>query len=53
VVYFFIFGAGTYYLLRMMGKPAADRQLGLKDGPIRTAAITPVQQTGRAVTVDK
>jgi cytochrome d ubiquinol oxidase subunit I len=53
VVYFFVFGAGTFYLLRMMGKPAADRQLGLKDGPIRTAAITPVQQTGRAVTVDK
>jgi cytochrome d ubiquinol oxidase subunit I len=53
VVYFFIFGAGTFYLLRMMGKPAADPQLGLKDGPIRTAAITPVQQNGRTVTVDK
>ena len=44
VVYFFIFGAGTFYLLRMMNKPAGTLHLGLKDGPIRTAGITPVQQ---------
>ncbi|WP_372988928.1 cytochrome ubiquinol oxidase subunit I [Sulfitobacter sp.] len=44
VVYFFIFGAGTFYLLRMMNKPAGTLYLGLKDGPIRTAGITPVQQ---------
>ena len=41
VVYFFVFGAGTFYLLRMMNKPAATAHLGLKDGPIRTAGITP------------
>jgi cytochrome d ubiquinol oxidase subunit I len=45
VVYFFIFGAGTFYLLRMMNKPASTLHLGLKDGPIRTAGITPIQQT--------
>lgn len=45
IVYFFIFGAGTFYLLRMMNQPAATPHLGLKDGPIRTAGITPVTQT--------
>jgi len=44
VVYFFVFGAGTFYLLRMMGKAPATPRLGLRDGPIRTAGITPVQQ---------
>ena len=37
VVYFFVFGAGTFYILRMMNKRADTPQLGLKDGPIRTA----------------
>ena len=45
VVYFFVFGAGTFYLLRMMNKPAATPRLGLRDGPIRTAGITPIMQT--------
>jgi cytochrome d ubiquinol oxidase subunit I len=45
VVYFFVFGAGTFYLLRMMNKPTATPHLGLKDGPIRTAGITPIMQT--------
>ena len=45
VVYFFIFGAGTFYLLRMMNKPAATPHLGLQDGPIRTAGTTPIAQT--------
>ena len=44
IVYVFIFGAGTFYILRMMGKPAATPALGLKDGPIRTAGITPAPQ---------
>ncbi|SMY09435.1 cytochrome ubiquinol oxidase subunit I [Flavimaricola marinus] len=47
VVYFFIFGAGTFYLLRMMNKPASTPHLGLEDGPIRTAGLTPVMQTDR------
>jgi cytochrome d ubiquinol oxidase subunit I len=37
VVYFFVFGAGTFYILRMMNKRADTPKLGLKDGPIRTA----------------
>ena len=38
IVYFFVFGAGTYYILSMMNKPATTSHLGLKDGPIRTAS---------------
>ncbi|MGJ8594402.1 cytochrome ubiquinol oxidase subunit I [Sulfitobacter sp.] len=45
VVYFFIFGAGTFYLLRMMNAPAGKPDPELKDGPIRTAGITPIAQT--------
>ncbi|MDA9865056.1 cytochrome ubiquinol oxidase subunit I [bacterium] len=41
VVYFFVFGAGTFYLLRMMNKPPATSKLGLRDGPIRTATRAP------------
>jgi cytochrome d ubiquinol oxidase subunit I len=37
VVYFFVFGAGTFYILRIMNKPASTQQFGLEDGPIRTA----------------
>ena len=42
VVYFFVFGAGTFYLLRMMSKAPATKRLGLRDGPIRTTGIAPV-----------
>ena len=41
VVYFFVFGAGTWYLLHMMHKAPGTAKLGLRDGPIRTAGITP------------
>ncbi|SDI53566.1 cytochrome ubiquinol oxidase subunit I [Alloyangia pacifica] len=41
VVYFFVFGAGTFYLLRMMRKSPDTARLGLRDGPIRTAGIMP------------
>lgn len=44
VVYFFVFGAGTFYILRMMNKKPATSDLGLNDGPIRTAGITPAAQ---------
>ena len=40
VVYFFVFGAGTIYLLAMMNKPPETPNLGLRDGPIRTLALT-------------
>jgi len=41
VVYFFVFGAGTFYILRMMNKRPATPNLGLRDGPIRTAGMAP------------
>ncbi|ABN79030.1 cytochrome bd ubiquinol oxidase, subunit I [Cereibacter sphaeroides WS8N] len=41
VVYFFVFGAGTFYLLRMMSMTPGTERMGLRDGPIRTAGITP------------
>ena len=44
VVYFFIFGAGTLYLLAMMNRRVAAPTQELRDGPIRTAGITPVMQ---------
>ncbi|MDG2451575.1 MAG: cytochrome ubiquinol oxidase subunit I [Paracoccaceae bacterium] len=44
VVYFFVFGAGTFYILRMMGKEPGTIKLGLDVGPIRSAGITPAQQ---------
>lgn len=42
IVYFFVFGAGTYYLLRMMNKPVRQvAEQSLRDeGPIRTAGVT-------------
>ncbi|WP_146591915.1 cytochrome ubiquinol oxidase subunit I [Puniceibacterium confluentis] len=45
IVYFFVFGAGTFYILRMMSKPPGTLRLGLNDGPIRSAGVTPAQQT--------
>jgi cytochrome d ubiquinol oxidase subunit I len=40
VVYFIIFGAGTFYLIRLMGKtPEGGEEEEL--GPIRTSGITP------------
>ncbi|NOX95444.1 MAG: cytochrome ubiquinol oxidase subunit I [Alphaproteobacteria bacterium] len=44
VVYFFVFGAGTFYILRMMSKPPGAAKLGLNVGPIRAAGITPALQ---------
>ncbi len=46
IVYFFVFGAGTYYIMRMMNKTpgAIDVKMGLNKGPIRAAGITPAQQ---------
>ena len=44
IVYFFVFGAGTLFILKMMNKPAATDRLGLREGPIRTAAMSPEAQ---------
>ena len=45
VVYFFVFGAGTFYILRLMGRtPGGDQPDATGEGPIRTAGVTPAPQ---------
>lgn len=47
VVYFAVFGAGTFYILRLMSRPPDPAEEGVSDtldGPIRTAGTTPAQQ---------
>nr|CAD6406635.1 cytochrome ubiquinol oxidase subunit I [Rhizobium sp. Q54] len=44
IVYFLIFGAGTFYLLRLMSRLPRDPMGDLDEGPIRTAGITPAPQ---------
>ncbi|MBD9373935.1 cytochrome ubiquinol oxidase subunit I [Rhizobium sp. ARZ01] len=41
IVYFLVFGAGTFYILRLMGRLPRDPMPELEDGPIRSAGITP------------
>lgn len=41
VTYFIMFGAGTWYILRLMNKPATGDEEVAESGPIRTAGITP------------
>jgi cytochrome d ubiquinol oxidase subunit I len=43
VVYFFVFGAGFFYLLRLMNR-APDTDHGEIKGPTRSAGITPASQ---------
>ncbi|MCB5200807.1 cytochrome ubiquinol oxidase subunit I [Loktanella sp. TSTF-M6] len=47
VVYFFVFGAGTFYIMRLMGKDVGAPKNLEDNGPTRTAGITPVQQVDR------
>mgnify|MGYP005842993945 CR=1 FL=1 len=45
VVYFFIFGAGTFYILRLMNKsPGANGPDATTDAPLRSSGITPAPQ---------
>ncbi len=46
IVYFIVFGAGTFYILRLMGRLPRDPMPDLDDGPIRTSGTTPASQTG-------
>ncbi|MCM2473341.1 cytochrome ubiquinol oxidase subunit I [Rhizobium sp. CG5] len=45
IVYFLVFGAGTFYILRLMARLPRDPMADLDDGPIRTSGITPAAQT--------
>jgi cytochrome bd ubiquinol oxidase subunit I len=41
VVYFFVFGAGIFYILRLMARLPRDPLPGLTEGPIRAAGVNP------------
>lgn len=42
VVYFFVFGAGVFYLMKLMGKTPEPGEAGLPENqPTRTTGITP------------
>ncbi len=45
IVYFLVFGAGTFYILRLMSRLPRDPMPDLGDGPIRSSGITPAAQT--------
>ena len=42
IVYFFVFGSGTFYALRLMARTPEERIDITKIGPTRSAGITPV-----------
>lgn len=45
VVYFILFGAGTFYMLRLMAVPPHAHEPGLpRDEPVRAAGITPASE---------
>jgi cytochrome bd ubiquinol oxidase subunit I len=44
IVYFAVFGAGTFYILRLMARPPDAGAAELNEGPTRTAGITPAIQ---------
>ena len=46
IVYFAVFGAGTWYILRLMAKPPEPHESATLAGPVRTAGITPASQIG-------
>ena len=50
IVYFFVFGAGIFYLLRLMRKGPEFNEASIgneETGPVRAAGITPAQQISR------
>ena len=49
IVYFFAFGAGTYYLLRLMGKAPERHETEPPNVPQRAAGITPAPAIGAAL----
>jgi cytochrome bd ubiquinol oxidase subunit I len=47
VIYFAVFGAGTFYILRLMGRPPEAGTPVDEVAPIRTAGITPAPTQGK------
>lgn len=52
VVYFIVFGAGTYYLLRLMAKPPVPHESAPSSTPQRAAGITPAPALTQGVIGD-
>jgi len=53
VVYFILFGAGTYYLIKLMGKTPEPGEPGPETGkPIRSAGITPAPALKPGAVID-
>lgn len=51
VIYFTVFGAGVFYIMRLMARPPAiDESASASRDPIRTAGITPGNAMGESVT---
>jgi len=48
LVYFAVFGAGTWYILHLMHKPARPNESEHEQVPVRTAGITPAPALGAA-----
>jgi len=44
IVYFFVFGAGVFYIMRMMSKPPGGGGEELSKGPLRSAGVAPAVQ---------
>ena len=44
ITYFAVFGAGTWYILRLMSAPPSEGEPDTVAGPIRTAGVTPAPQ---------
>ena len=50
VIYFVVFGAGVYYIFRLMARPPVLGEPGVEGegGPIRTSGVTPSAQVGKS-----
>ena len=55
IVYFFVFGAGVFYILRLMNHAPQVDEKGVmaEEGPIRTSGITPAQQVKKQTDMDE
>jgi len=51
IIYFIVFGAGVFYMLRLAGHPPQPGEPGAEaeKGPIRTAGVTPAPQAESAI----
>jgi cytochrome d ubiquinol oxidase subunit I len=54
IVYFFAFGAGTYYILKLMSHPPHRGEEGpRRDQPVRAAGITPAPAVAESLATGK